>query len=178
MNSISDLTYKVVAFPEIPDFNTDECVQWALEMVFLGYETPSLLMLAGLTTPTNYFQTIEYLKDALSELGLQTKKGPEAIISYSSYYIKKIAASEAVKENLYKVYKLSQGMRYEEPIYDFSLLYWAWGDLDYGNEYQGYWEGATKDNIEAIVVETAKKWLEQNMEHYAQQPVVAKTGPQ
>lgn len=170
------MTYKVVAYPEIPDFDTDLCVDWAQEMVFLGYETPSLLMLAGLTTPTNYFQAIEYLNGALSELGLQNKKGDEAIISYSSYYIKRIAASEDVKENLHKVCKLCQAIQYHDAIYDFYLLYWAWGDLDYGNEVQFYWEGADKDNIEAIVVETAKKWLAQNQDYYAQQPVVAKTG--
>jgi hypothetical protein len=64
--AISDLTYKVVAFAEIPDFNTDECVDWAFEMVALGYDTPSLLILAGLNRPSSYFQTIEYFNKTLA----------------------------------------------------------------------------------------------------------------
>ena len=78
MPTISYLTYKVVAFSQIPDFDTDGSIDWAIDMVELGYNTPSLLMLAGLTKPTNYFHAIEYLKAALNELNLQVKFGKEA----------------------------------------------------------------------------------------------------
>ncbi|RYZ22494.1 MAG: hypothetical protein EOO10_21665, partial [Chitinophagaceae bacterium] len=100
MKKISDLTYKVVAFPEIQNFNTDECVDWALEMVFLGHDTQTLLMLAGNAKPTNYFQTVDYLKQALKELKLEVLYGDKAILSFSSYYIKKISQSENIRENL------------------------------------------------------------------------------
>jgi hypothetical protein len=169
---ISDLTYKVVAFSEIPDFNTDESVDWAFEMVELGYNTPSLLMLAGLTKPTNYFHAIEYLKAALQELNLEVKFGKEAIISYGSFYITKIAAGNEVKRNLEEVYILNQSLDHEKTLYDFSTLHWAWGDLDYRDDYQYYWEGANKGNIKAIVIDSAKKWLEENREHYAQHNIV------
>jgi hypothetical protein len=43
-------------------------------------------------------------------------------------------------------------------------LYWAWGDLDYENEQQSYWPGATADNIESIVKETAEQWLTKKSE--------------
>lgn len=168
MTKLSDLTYKIVAFSEVPNFNTDEGVDWAFEMVFLGHDTPSLLALAGFTKPTNYFQTIDYLKQALNELKLDILHGDKAILSYSSYYIKKIEQSENVKENLRAVYKFCQLKDYEQLIYDFYLLYWAWDDFDYGNEYTPYWEKANAENIEAIVVDTAIKWLTENEMHYAQ----------
>lgn len=53
-----------------------------------------------------------------------------------------------------------QTFDYEEPIFDFYLLYWAWGDLDYGQTYQDYVPEATKYNIEELVVKKAIKWLE------------------
>lgn len=47
---ISELTYKVVAKSDLTTLNGDDCVDWAIEMLQLGHETPSLLILAGLWT--------------------------------------------------------------------------------------------------------------------------------
>jgi len=165
---ISDLTYKVVAFSEISSFDTDECVDWATEMIFLGHETPSLLILAGLNKPTNYFEVVDYLPEVLSSLNLTQKRGDEATISYCSYYINKIASSDNIRNNLANVYKFCQDKDYEGLVYDFYLLYWAWDDIDYGNQYSPYWESANRDNIEEIVVDTANKWIEENKQHYTQ----------
>ena len=58
---------------------------------------------------------------------------------------------------------------YEDLVYDFYLLYWAWWELDYEDkEYQSYWEGARRANIEKIVIDEAKKWIEKNKKHYQQ----------
>jgi len=163
---ISDLTYKVVAYSDLITVNGDDCVDWAVEMIQLGHDTYSLLILAGLTKPTNQFEVKDYLKRALSELGLDEKTGDDASLSYSSYYITKIVKGENVKRNLGIVYEFCQLRDYEKIIYDFYLLYWAWGDLDYGNDYQYYWPGADKNNMEQIVIETAKKWISENEKFY------------
>ncbi len=165
---ISDLTYKVIAFSEISNFDTDECVDWATEMIFLGYDTPSLLILAGFNKPTNYFEVTHYLPTVLSSLHLTQKTGDEATLSYCSCYIKKIANSDNIRNNLTHVYKFCQDRKYEELVYDFYLLYWAWGDIDYGDEHTHYWENAKRHNIEKIVVDTANKWIVENEHHYTQ----------
>jgi hypothetical protein len=166
---ISDLTYKVVAYSDLTNINGDDCVDWAIEMLQSGYDTPSLLILAGLTKPTNQFEIRDYLKNALSELKLDEKTGDDATLSYSSYYISKISRAEEVKRNLGMIYEFCLARDYEKIIFDFYRLYWAWGDLDYGNDYQPYWPDAYKNNIEQIVIETAKKWVLENEKHYAQQ---------
>jgi hypothetical protein len=166
LKSISLLTYKVIAYSVIPDFNTDDCVDWAIEMLELGYETPALLILAGLSKPTNYFETIDYLTKALNELGIKLKYGSEAILSYSGYFVEIIAEGKSIKSNLSSLCGLVQSFNYSKLIYDFYLLSWAWGDFDYGNEYTDYWPKATKENIEAIVVTKAKEWLEKNKTIY------------
>jgi hypothetical protein len=163
---ITDLTYKIVANSEISDFNTDDCVDWAIEMVGVGNETEHILILAGLTKPTNYFETIKYLKTALSECGLSEKTGEDGIASYAFYYIKQIANSINVRANLAKVFKYNIETNYDKSVYDFYLLYWAWGDFDWGNTTQEYWPEATKDNIEKIVVDQAKKWISNNENRY------------
>lgn len=165
---ISDLTYKVVAYSALTTIDGDDCIDWAIEMLQLGYDTPSLLVLAGLTKPTNQFEVRDYLKTALSELKLDEKTGDDATLSYSSYYITKIAAGQEVKRNLGLIYEFCLARNYEKVIYDFYLLYWAWDDLDHGNHYQAYWPDANKSNIEQILIETAKKWVKENEKHYVQ----------
>lgn len=168
---ISDLTYKVVAISEIPNFDTDECVDWATEMIFLGYDTPSLLILAGLNKPTNYFEVVDYLPTVFASLNLAQKFDDEATLSYCSYYIQKISNSDNIKDNLTVISKFCQAKDYKKLIFDFYLLHWAWDDIDYGNEYTPYWENANRKNIEKIVVETAQKWIAENEKHYMQHGV-------
>ena len=161
MKIVGDLTDKIVAFSEIPDFNTDDCIDWAFEMITLGYENPSVLILAALTKPTNYFETIAYLQAAL-ELKLNPKGGIDGIRSHTRYLLKSIASGINVIENLSAVHRYCLSADYEQSIFDFSLLYWAWGDLDNGVTHQDYWPGADTTNIENIVVERGKIWLIEN----------------
>ncbi len=100
--------------------------------------------------------------------------GDEATLSYCSYYIKKIANSDNIRNNLTHVYQFCQARDYEKLVYDFYLLHWAWDDIDYGNDYTPYWESAKKDNIEKIVVDTAIKWAEENEQHYTQHELCKK----
>jgi len=164
MSAISPLTYKIVAHATIPEYNTDEAVDWAIEMMRLGYDSEYILILAGLSKPTNRFETARYIDAALTELDLEPKTGQEAIVSYSYYYINQIANGIRVKYNLAKVCDLCIQLDMERSIFDFYLLHWAWTDIDWPNNngLQWYWDGADKDNIEQITIDTAKKWLVDN----------------
>jgi hypothetical protein len=50
---ISPLTNEVIAYQEIPDFNMDDCIDWAIEMIGLGFDNENIIMLAGLSKPAN-----------------------------------------------------------------------------------------------------------------------------
>lgn len=164
---ISELTYKIAAFPAIQQIEPNESIDWATEMIELGYESRTLYMLASVNKPANYFEVIEHVKNAVEELGLKLRDGDDAILSYASYYVHQIARGEKIRENLTELYKFCQKRDYEELVYDFYLLHWAWDDLDY-EENNHYWEGARRNNIEQIVVNEAKNWIEKNRKHYEQ----------
>jgi hypothetical protein len=166
---ISDLTYKVVAYSDLTNVNGDDCVDWAIEMLQLGHETTSLLILAGLTKPTNQFEVRDYLRQALRELELDEKTGDNATLSYSSYYIAKMANGEDVKKNLGMVYEFCKSIDYEKNIFDFYLLHWAWDDLDHGEEYNHYWPEANRHTIRQTVIDVAKNWILENEKHCTQQ---------
>jgi hypothetical protein len=168
MHPISPLTYKVVAYQSVPGYNMDECVDWAVEMIELGHNTEHLLMLAGLTKPVNYFETKTYLEAAIGELGLKLKAEDDGIISYSSYYITQIANGVNIRENLKTVSNYVINADYHTSVYDFFSLHWAWDDLEWNDEQQSYWPGATSDNIEHMVIDQAKQWLVSNEAIYSQ----------
>ena len=169
---ISDLTYKVVALSEVIQLDPNECVDWAIEMLELGYESSHLLMLAASDKSTSYFEIKPYLERAAKELGLTMKNGDDGVISYSYYFIKEISLRKRVRYNLAELYGFCQQRDYEGIVYDFYLLYWAWDQIDYDDTNQNhYWEGTNKENIEQTVVKVANDWLYDNKEHYIQQGV-------
>src|SRR5882757_3434739 len=160
MTTITNLTKRILAYRELGDFYMDEAVDWAVEMPLLGYETPSLLILSGISKPSNSFETEGYLIASLEELNLKIPGREEAMLQYSNTFIEEIAQCKNVKTNLYQLYKVARSAFDTDVFQDFYLLYWAWDDLDSGQGYQHYWEGATVDNIEKITVDTAHKWLQ------------------
>jgi hypothetical protein len=161
----SDLTYKIVAFQDINEIQSDEIIQWAIEMIELGYRSENLFMLASFEKKSNFYEIENYLKKTLIELNLTPKKDKEAYVSYSYYYVLKISENKNVKENLAELYKYCQKWNYEENIYDFYLLYWAWNDFDYFS-HSSYWYEATKENIQSLVIDKAKVWIEDNKSYF------------
>lgn len=171
-NKISQLTYKVVAISEIIQGDVQDCVDWAIVMLQLGHETPNLLMLSATSKSASYFEVRPYLEDAIRELGLEMKSGNGAIISYACYYVCQISKSEDVRSNLKKLYEFCQQRDYEDLVYDFYLLHWAWDQIDHDDSnFNHYWEGANKNNIKKIVKEVAITWLFENKHHFRQNPL-------
>ena len=167
MERISELTYQILAYSELTEVNSNEAIDWASEMISLGYESPHLFMLASFTKPTNYFEVIDYVKKSVAELGFEMKEGRAALMSYATYYVIQISKETIIRSNLDILYRLYQQTDEEHSLHVFYLLSWAWDDLDYDPNYTHYWEGATRYNIAATVIKEAKKWLQGN------KPVIA-----
>jgi len=163
-NKTSPLTAKVLAHTEVPGYDMNEAIAWALDMLALGYDTPSLLTLAGLSNHEDYFEKSRYLDKTCQELGLALKVGEAGIISYCSFFVKEIAQNRQVRNNLRKINSFSREKDYTHTdlLYEFCYLQWAWEDFDFGEEYSDYWFDATATNIEHLVIETAKVWLDRN----------------
>src|SRR6188768_4047904 len=98
MKRTADLTNKILAYRELKNFDFNDAIDWAIEMLLLDYETPSLLILAGLSKPVYSFETENYLLSSLKELNLQIPERHEAILNYCKDFIREISASENVKD--------------------------------------------------------------------------------
>ena len=158
---ISPLTYKMVALLDVVQIDAKECIDWAVEMLLLGYETPSLLIVAACSSRSSFFELKPYMEKALQELGLKPKNGDAAIISYCSFFIRAIAKGEDVKGKLAELHRFCQHTDCDGDLFDFQSLYWAWDDIDFlGDEYPThYWPDVNQENIEATVRKVASDWL-------------------
>ncbi len=159
----------MVAHSEIHPFDTNLYIDWAIEMMELGFETPSLLMLSSFSKSqkyyTSYFEMISYLNDSIQELGLELKTKEDAVLSFSSYFIKQIAKGYSVKKNLKEVFQAYQSDFYEA-LSDFGSLYWAWQDIDDEVDFHYYWQGVNSSNIEATIVNIAQEWIKKYEKQY------------
>ena len=160
MKPISDLTYKILVSSDLY-FKADVCVDWAVDMLKLGYDTENLRILAGITKPARYDEIDPYLKQTLKELGLKELSGDEGVRVYCTYLVKNIIYGTEMRESLHGIYEYCMAKGMESSIIDFYSLYYAWQDLD-ESENQYYCKGANRANIKQIVLETAKNWLEKN----------------
>lgn len=168
MTKFPESTYRILACQEFTDgvFDNDLIVDWAIEMLQYGYETDSLLILAGMTKPVNSFEVFPYLSSALKELGLTPLTGESAVIAYAwscAQQINKGASIGLVLKEVSDLY-VQLGME-AKPIEDFYYLYNAWFSYLYGSEdfyISIYWKGATRDNVVQLATDYAKDWCEQH----------------
>lgn len=169
MTKFPESTYRILACQEFTEgvFDTDLIVDWAIEMLEHGYETDSLLILAGMPKPVNSFEVFPYLSSALKELGLKPLTGDDAIIAYIWTVVCELIDSESVGDPLYFINDFYEWFRDDDAkvIQGFCRLYYAWSCFDNGE--QGvdmdiYWKGVTEDNLEQLLKDYAKDWCKQH----------------
>lgn len=151
--------YRIVSFQsEARHFDYDTAVDWACDMLTYGYETPNLLMLAAIKKTTERLECEEYLLAALDELHLPILQGQQAEIAAVWINIHEMSLGVAVWQNLTELHIYTDHDP-ENPFWNFNLLYWAKGELDYdGNQY--YWHGdITCENAEQTVVNYSREWI-------------------
>ena len=127
--------------------------EWAIEMMEVGYEVISLYQLAGISKPYNQFELQELTNEVLKDLQLDYSDKRKTIRNYVYYLINSNIYnpdnySKTLKELTDIYYELNMDIEFQ----DFALLYWAKDDLIY-EDYQYYWDGANRSNIDNIIKE-------------------------
>lgn len=100
----------------------------------------------------------ELVKRVLAELSLNYKSKEQIVYNYATYIIDKtLDRSLNIMNSLQILINLPWETKDEDIILNFSLLYWAKGDLETCEE-QWYWPDATRSNIDDIILMHLKKW--------------------
>jgi hypothetical protein len=138
----------------------EDIIDWAIFLLSLGYDSPSLRILAGLTHLNDRLEVSYYVNQTLQELNLPKIEGKEAVIAYTSLLLQKFLVGKISQEKMLgDIYQLCLSWNYLEEIFDFYLLWNAVNDLKY-DDMQYYWPDLTKENVNCIIKEQAQKWLD------------------
>jgi hypothetical protein len=142
--------------------NPSDCVEWAEVALCKNFDTPSLRILAGLNPPLNSFEVKSYSTAALKELGIDIPPASRAISIYAIELAQEIIQQpKTIRSNTKKLFQLCIDHDYRNDIYTFYLLYFALTDLDHkGIQY--YWQDATEENIEAIIINNCHEYIKKN----------------
>lgn len=135
---------------------------WAYEMLVAGFDSESLVMLAGEVEFYNQFEMQRLADKVFEELGLRWDNREVASKNQARYLVEKALAGKTsiptAIDNLKEIYR---DLDYEESLGGFYGLYWAKSDLElYGVQY--YWDGATRENFIEIATDYFKEWLSEN----------------
>lgn len=151
-------TAEILAFKVLNRDIDKTWVDWAVDMLMTGFDTEHLTILAGESEPFNQFQMQELTNKVLAELQLDYSDKDQTIKNYACYLIDKSLCGELDNFKVLLILKnICIKLDYEKYLYDFYLLYFAKDDLLYSDN-QWYWKGATRENIDKIIVDYFTTW--------------------
>ena len=152
-------TYKILKEKACNADIDESWVDWAIEMMQAGYEADSLFHLAGISKPFNQFELQDLTSKVLRDLQLDYSDKRKSVTNYVYFLIK---SNLNDTDKYYNVLKEFRDIYYEldmdSELQNLALLYWAKDDLLY-DDYQHYWDGADKTNIDKIIKEQFELYI-------------------
>ncbi|MBW4694030.1 MAG: hypothetical protein KME27_19975 [Lyngbya sp. HA4199-MV5] len=140
----------------------DDYIDWAIELLVQGYDSPNLRILAGLDRRSSVFDIETYFIHAIKELEIEEPEPKAAVRAYACEMAQQIIDGQftslrAVVRALYQIWLNT----------DYDPNYAIWLTLDdaldslYAGEYPYSYPSATLENFEAIVQQEAARFVSQ-----------------
>ncbi len=79
--------------------DAQDCIQWAIDALCAGADSPTLRILAGLTPPLYSYEVREYATKALKEVGIEIPTGKDAVSAYARNLIEDIVVDPACMQD-------------------------------------------------------------------------------
>ena len=151
-------TFRILKQKSFNEDVDESWVNWAMEMIEVGFENENLFILAGITKSENQFELQDLTTQILKELNLDFSNQKSVTKNYVYYLISNsIYKTEFYLETLKELKNICVGLNMENEYMNFYLLYFAKDDLR-DQEYQYYWNDANRENIDQIITEYFKNW--------------------
>jgi len=155
-------TAEILAYKILNRLTDNKWLEWAYQMLLAGFETESLLILAGMSRPLEYFEMRNLTDKVLQELQIDYSAEDSVIENYASYLAQQSLSGEI--KPFYVLDKLKDihtELDYYSPLSDFYSLYFAWVDLQVVED-QWYINGVDRSNIDQAITDCFKLWSEKS----------------
>lgn len=154
-------TYKILKEKACNADIDESWSDWAIEMMQAGYEAVTLYQLAGISKPFNQFVLQDLTNKVLKDLELDYSDKRKTLENYVYFLIKSnLDNSERYYEILKEFIDIYYELDMDNKFQNLALLFWAKDDLIY-DEYQHYWDGADRTNIDKIIKEQFEIYIKQ-----------------
>ncbi|MBS1666458.1 MAG: hypothetical protein JST58_03695 [Bacteroidetes bacterium] len=154
------LTYKILKEKAFNSDLDESWIEWAIEMIDAGYESINLYELAGTTKPYNQFQLKDLTDKVFKDLNLDYSDKTTALKNYVYFLlISNIDKPEKYHEVLGEFRNIYYELNTDAKFQDLALLYWAKDDLLH-SDFQHYWNGANRTNIDQIIRDQFELYIE------------------
>lgn len=150
-------TYEILALKVLNRDIDKTWTDWATEMLRQGYDTDSLVILAGESSPYNQFELQRLTNKVFDELNLNYSDKDKALKNYAYHLIDEVFQNNLEAYSVLKILKdicIETGYDY---FYEFYELFWAKDDL-LEREDQFYLDNVNRNNIDAVIMDYFKKW--------------------
>lgn len=160
-------TSEIVALHVLGERPGQLAVDWAVDLLVRGYDTPALRQLAGESEPFDSYEIEKLLKRAFRDLNViipEEQKAAQVLLV--SARIRQLLAGEASsKETMSELLQLYYAFDEPKELFDFYLLNAARAGIALGEDpiyWQDYWPEANAGNIDQIVIEKCREWLKEH----------------
>jgi len=159
MNKKQEILRFIQSHKALEPFDYKIVVDWAIDLIREGKETDNILMLAAFSGPIEKWEISPYVTAVLNDLGLEELECDDAIIAQTHFLLLKILKDVDLRKNLITLSQVCINNDFDQRIMNFYLLCHAWDELEeIGANY--YFKGADLDNIEEVLKNEARKWIE------------------
>ncbi|MGE0145153.1 MAG: hypothetical protein AB7T19_17850 [Planctomycetota bacterium] len=126
-------------------------VNWAVDALGQGRDSPGLRILAGETPPFSHFEMQSLVDRTFCELGLTDPQTVEDALSVLARRLARFVLAGDVDRGAALVELRTYYLQFDVPdVLDFYLLHHALADLQSGSQ-QWYWPGADRSNIDRVI---------------------------
>jgi hypothetical protein len=151
-------TYEIRSAYALQLVTMKEVIDWAIDALVGGFDSPSLRVLAGLTD-SDQAEVGRYYSLVFRELQIPLLREELHVRFYTTLVLRELLSAKlGKKEPLKRLSDLCVAGGYEKELMDFYLLYHAKWDLETQEE-QWYWKGADRSNIDRVIEAHANQWL-------------------
>jgi hypothetical protein len=152
-------TMQILALRALRRSCGEECVAWAVSLLERGHDSRSLRILAGMTPPLNHFELSALRDRVLNELSPPELNDADPVTGYVREIVGEALGKPRQLGDVFReVSELSIALGYPTELRSFYLLRFAWEDLQARGD-QRYWPGATRDNIEEVMLGEARRFV-------------------
>ena len=159
--NLQEETYKILGQRLLDEFDSKKLVEWAVNAMKLGYDSKSLIILAGLDYESTE-EREEFFWKSVEELNLNIKReASELINDYAKYVANAVVNMQlSPKIGLSKMYGICRSTDYDSKYIQFYELDEDLDYLDYGQSTPIYNQGITKENADAFIFREFELFLE------------------